>query len=1361
MTQTSNFNPYPGLRPFKPGEDYLFFSRKADISATLSILSKQRFVAITGNIGVGKSSLVNCGLTSALYKGELANVGSDWKIMRFLPSSLPLQNLARVLAQVAKSHQSEHELNDFASTVETALRKDSRGVIDFLTENKANLPKNILFVIDDFHKIFQYINTSEENNKEYHQFFALIAEAVKGQELNLYTAITIITEEFDATASISELASLINNGKYILPDLSRDEIKKAIEGPLVRTGEAKITANLLNRLINDINRADIPLCRVQYSLNKTFELWDKHHKPTQEIEIKHYELAGNTLNAIQNNAEAVFIKLSEHIDARMLSVFLTEISGKSPKGYFYTQRKSFTSLQNTLGCTDEELKSIINAYKQIGLVHVEIGARKKFIELSHGSVCMLWERLKLLLEEKLKKAGIQEMLLAKLDEPNEKSRILEGDELDSALIWFKEQYSDFRKINTEKAEAIVGMIQTSRQQALDSQSKKGVRASWRVIALIFIFLSVGSLSFAGLMAIRLYFVEKQNQRLEIRFNAARADNLVYRAEEIKDKDATAAFLLTQQAMQYKTSKRTGSLLSSIYAQGVFYRIVSKQQSEIKSVAYAPDGETFVLGTHHHKIMLHNAVGAHLKTIDAHSRAVTSLAFAPNSKFFVSGSADNTAIIWHKNGEPSVKLVGHSNGITATCFSPNNLFVATGSLDNTVKIWNMEGKLIRTLLEQRNKITAIKFSPDGKTIASSSLDGSIIGYDLSGNVVFTLEYPTRISDFEFHPSGTMLLVASYDNTVHLRGLDGAFIFKVKSHTDYVRTIRYIGNGEYFASASDDKTIAIYNSEGKITQRLVGHSNSIYDIDVSPNTEQLVSVSSDNTARIWDISCSLPKIIKGHKSTVTAVGYAPNNEYIVSTSANKNIRIFSTDLKLLKSMSGHSQRINTMAISSDSKYILTCSNDKTVLLWDVETGNSTRFEEHTAPVYTCAFTPDNKSIVSAGADNSVIVRGINGDKVKTINLHTNAIWSVAISPNGKHILTGSDDNKALLFDFDGTLQLEVNSDNMPITAVAFSNDGNCFATASLTSNVTIWGIDGNEKQTLIGHERPINSIQFSKDDLFILTSSEDRTAILWSIEGEIVQVFNNHRGIVWQAAFSPSGNKIITGANDKLVAIQRIKPSLKGFTEKMQKQALTIEQKLQFGITDFEECFATTDTVSLYFAAGHYFQTAKNEKSITVKSIYLNNSLKLYQKLIGISKTVNYLSGMKETLVALKKFTDTDKYDSRIQRITEDIFDLKPDDQIITEMVWTQILNRDYPDAIKNLRTIISKDSANKEAYRNLAIALLLNNDFGKAEQIYRTYKDTAYNYDYSMRTMFLGDLRSLEYEGIMHPDIDKAFKILQD
>ena len=78
---TSLENPYPGLRPFATEEAFLYFGRDQQILDLLDRMARNRFVAILGLSGSGKSSLVRAGLIPALRQGRFVEPDLRWLLL--------------------------------------------------------------------------------------------------------------------------------------------------------------------------------------------------------------------------------------------------------------------------------------------------------------------------------------------------------------------------------------------------------------------------------------------------------------------------------------------------------------------------------------------------------------------------------------------------------------------------------------------------------------------------------------------------------------------------------------------------------------------------------------------------------------------------------------------------------------------------------------------------------------------------------------------------------------------------------------------------------------------------------------------------------------------------------------------------------------------------------------------------------------------------------------------------------------------------------------------------------------------------------------------------------------------------------
>src|SRR5215472_978128 len=143
-------NPFPGLRPFEPDEDYLFFGREKEIDDLLRRLRFCRFLAIVGTSGSGKSSLVRSGLIPSLYSGFMVKAGSSWRVATMRPGEDPIRHLAEALDE---SHVLGTD-GQLASTnrvlLEATLRRGARGLVESLRQARIPAEDNLLVVVDQF-----------------------------------------------------------------------------------------------------------------------------------------------------------------------------------------------------------------------------------------------------------------------------------------------------------------------------------------------------------------------------------------------------------------------------------------------------------------------------------------------------------------------------------------------------------------------------------------------------------------------------------------------------------------------------------------------------------------------------------------------------------------------------------------------------------------------------------------------------------------------------------------------------------------------------------------------------------------------------------------------------------------------------------------------------------------------------------------------------------------------------------------------------------------------------------------------------------------------------------------------------------
>src|SRR5215468_10677619 len=258
-------NPFPGLRPFREDEEYLFFGRESQVDAMVDKLAATRFLAVVGTSGSGKSSLVNCGLRPA------------WRMAQFRPGSDPMRAMADALASDGVLFRDYHGGGlTLAEIVDTTLRMSKLGLIDIYEQARLGEDVNLLVVVDQFEELFRYrqVRAGQQENvaditEQATAFVNLLLEARQQTTCRIYVVLTMRSDFLGDCAQFPGLAEAINAGQYLVPRMTREERRAAITGP-VGVGGAEISPVLLTRLVNDVGDNPDQLSILQHALNRTW-----------------------------------------------------------------------------------------------------------------------------------------------------------------------------------------------------------------------------------------------------------------------------------------------------------------------------------------------------------------------------------------------------------------------------------------------------------------------------------------------------------------------------------------------------------------------------------------------------------------------------------------------------------------------------------------------------------------------------------------------------------------------------------------------------------------------------------------------------------------------------------------------------------------------------------------------------------------------------------------------------------------------------------------------------------------------------------------------------------------------------------
>jgi tetratricopeptide (TPR) repeat protein/energy-coupling factor transporter ATP-binding protein EcfA2 len=446
VKQGALFNPFPGLRPFEPDEDHLFFGREKEIDELLRRLRSNRFLSVVGTSGCGKSSLVRSGLIPSLQSGFMAKAGSSWRVSMLRPGEDPIGHLAVALDAPDVIGAAEGEL---ASTnrvlVEATLRRGTLGLIEAVRQARIPADDNVLVVVDQFEELFRFRRSRQiENSRdEAVAFVKLLLEATRQDEVPIYIVLTMRSDFIGECMQYPGLPEAVNTSQYLVPRMTRDDLRSAIAGP-VAVGGGQIAPRLVLRLLNDLGDDQDQLPVLQHALMRTWDYWERHGRAGQPMDIGDYEAVGTLRHAMSLHAEEAYEETGSEprrlITERIFKALTDTFS--DPRGV--RRPTSVAELAAICEVPESEVVEIVEIFRRPGRsflmppATVPLGPRM-IVDLSHESLTRCWTRLIAWAEEERASAAFYVRLSREASWFEEGAAGLWGTpELDLGLRWKRE-----------------------------------------------------------------------------------------------------------------------------------------------------------------------------------------------------------------------------------------------------------------------------------------------------------------------------------------------------------------------------------------------------------------------------------------------------------------------------------------------------------------------------------------------------------------------------------------------------------------------------------------------------------------------------------------------------------------------------------------------------------------------------------------------------------------------------------------------------------------------------------------------------------------------------------------------------------
>ncbi len=943
-------NPFPGLRPFTLDESHLFFGREGQVDEILLKLSAHRSVTIMGYSGSGKSSLMNCGLIPVLYGGFMTHTGPNWQVLSIRPGNSPIINLANSAVDylIKQERIEEKDRPIYKSIFNSVLRSGSDGLVEVSKFLQTDDDENIFFLIDQFEELFRYKDSgNEEFVNEAALYVNLILTAIDQQNTPIYLAINMRSDFIGDCSSFPGLTQMINASNYLVPQMTREQKRMAIEGP-VAVGGGKISPRLIKRLQNDIgdNQDQLPI--LQHALMRTWDYWIVNHEAGESMDIRHYNAVGRISQALSIHANEAYDEFSQR-QKDIAEVLFKSISEKNLENQGMRRPCKIGLVAELAEASETEVIEVVEQFRKPGRSFLMPGIQVKLnanstVELSHESLMRIWTRLTGWVDEEFESAQMYKRISeAAAMYQIGKTGLWRPPDLQLALNWQKKQkptrtWAQRYDVAFERA---VVFLDTSRitfeaelknQEMLQRRMLRRARVTNIILAILLI-IAIG------------FFFFGFTQKLEADKNFLAAKNEATRADAARDealkqeqiaKDQTK--LAEQRALEI--TKQNSQLEKQKDALEVALND-AKYQKFLAEKNLLLANEQRDSARYQREVALSEYNRAEKNFEDARRQLMLSIAQSLEAK---SVRIDDKELA----GLTAMQGYSFHTQYEGKKYDP---YVFSGLYYALTKLSSSTYNAVKVPGSLKNKMFALAVSRKTNTFYTTGDDGFIYAGDFSDKGAFT-----EIGSNRFR---NLVLALSKDERYLVNGSDSSFVqvfdlqqnskkgLKIKGHTALVTDVKFLPDNSGFISSSLDRTIRFNDPISGKSRKLVTLPFYLKSIDINAAGNLVAGASASGQlviVNLKDNTFTTP--VDEAPNRILSVAFHPTRQFLAyGTESDRMIsgerkttgmvKIYDLVFnKVTKELSGHKAGIVDLEFSHDGLLLASAGLDQKLQMWVVD-------------------------------------------------------------------------------------------------------------------------------------------------------------------------------------------------------------------------------------------------------------------------------------------------------------------------------------------------------------------------------------------------------------------------------------------
>jgi WD40 repeat protein/class 3 adenylate cyclase len=1116
--------PYKGLASFEESDAASFFGRERLVGELAARTVHVGLLGVVGASGSGKSSVVAGGLFPSLRAGLLP--GSErWRTVRFRPGERPMAELERAVG------------GTLADAID-ATGPDGRLVV----------------AVDQFEEVFT-LSAAEERAR----FISTLTDAVRTSPDRVVVVLTIRDDFYGHCAPYLDLAELLVANQVLVPPMTVEELRRAIELP-ARRARLRVEADLVDALVAEV--ADEPggLPLLSAAL---VELWQAREDGW--LRMNAYERTGGVRGAVAGLAEASFDQLTpeERDVARRLFLRLASVGD----GDVVTRRR--VDLVELEVETDPVAASVADRLTTDRLL-VSTGSS---VEVAHEALLREWPRLRSWLDDDLQGHRLRQHITHAAQQwdaaDRDPSEVYRGARLSAALDWASTHGADLNELEraflAESREASERDVERQRRTNRRLRGLLVGTAVFLVIALVAGGLALVQRGRARSEADR---AEREAVRAEREAGIATARELAGASVANLDVDPELALLLAIKAAD-ATSGVEGIVLpeaEEALHRAVLTRLVGNVPQG-SNVAVAPDGTRFATAGPTGGTVWDMETHERLSDISGHDPDLIGVTFDPTGDLIATTGVDGRLRLWDATSGDLVDVLRvRDTAIWGVAFDPEGKRVAATVDDGTVRVWDVaSGRQLDVLRGPKEHPfrspawpLAPAFSPDGTLVASGGWGYVGTVWDLAtGRVAATLEgHVWEVSALGFSSDGAVLATTGPDGMVRLWDVatwDATRTF-TGANADQ-RTLAWSADGSRIATGGADGTAVVWDATtGAQLMQLAGHSAEIFGVAFSPDGSTLLTSSMDATTRLWDVTLEGERewlTVPGPELRLGGVAFSPDGSTFAVPMQESGVRIHDTETgEILMELTGHEAPLWDFSFSPDGRLLAGSpgagppnaeGDARTVPIWDLSTGDLVAvLDGHEKEATAVEFDPSGERVVTASYDGVLRVWRVGrwDEPIQELSVGT-ATYGLAFSPDGRLLLASFGGSGAVSV-LDGTTlertgRLTGHDDYIQHIALLGADHA---VSASADGTAIVWDLGASEAIATLGaHTGAVLNVAVAPDGALIATAGYDGVAKLWDAKtGDELMTLYGHDRIVHSVAFSPDGRFLATASGDGTVMLR---------------------------------------------------------------------------------------------------------------------------------------------------------------------------------------------------------------------------------